>query len=249
MERIVSAKKAIDFDSWGQAVDRIHRLVAGELTIARRMRKIADVFLGCPYVIDPLVGGPEVSEKLVVQFEAFDCVTFIESVLALAKSRSRRGFISELKKTRYRDGMVDWHSRLHYFTDWMRHNQKRGTIKIRTGGTGARSIETDIGLIKDLPARHVRIHVVPKRDIQLALDRISNGSVVAFASVRSTLDFFHTGLLFSDSNPVRSIEELVLYSPPRSIGKVIAEPLSDFLKRNRMRGMAFAEIRESGDFK
>ena len=120
---------------------------------------------------------------------------------------------------------------------------------MRTRGSGARTIDTAISLIKTLPARRVRIHAVPKKDIHLALDRISNGSVVAFASVRPTLDYFHTGLVFSGSKPVRSVEDLVLYSPPKSIGKVIAEPLSDFLKRNRMRGMAFAEILEPGDVK
>lgn len=245
----MSAKKTIGLDSWGQAVDRIHRLVAGEPTIAHRLHKIADLFLGCPYVIDPLIGGPEVPEKLVVQFEAFDCVTFIESVLALAKSRSKTGFVTELKRTRYRDGVVDWRSRLHYFSDWMRHNQKRGAIKMLMRGSGTRSIDTALSLIKALPARRVRIHVVPKKNLHLALDRISDGSVVAFASVRPALDFFHTGLVFSDSKPVQSVEELTLYSPPKSIGKVIAEPLSDFLKRNRMRGMAFAEILGPGDLK
>ena len=91
----MSAKKTIDCGSWEQAVDAIHRLVAGEPKLARRVRKVADAFLGRPYVIDPLIGGPEVPEKLVVQFEAFDCVTFIESVLALAKSRSKTGFLTE----------------------------------------------------------------------------------------------------------------------------------------------------------
>jgi hypothetical protein len=245
----VSAEKIIDFESWEQAVDMIHRLVAGEPKLARRVRMVADAFVGRPYVIDPLIGGPKVPEKLVIRFDAFDCITFIESVLALAKSTSRKGFISELKKARYRDGVVAWSSRLHYFSDWMRHNQKRGAIKIRTRGSGARSIDTAISLIKALPARRIRIHVVPKKDIGLALHRISNGSVVAFASVRPTLDFFHTGLIFSGTKPVRSVEELLLYSPPKSIGKVIAEPLSDFLKRNRMRGLAFATILEPGDFK
>jgi hypothetical protein len=43
--------------------------------------------------------------------------------------------------------------------------------------------------------------------------------------------------------------DLLLYSPPRSIGRVIKEPLSEFLKRNRMRGISFAEIMGTGAFK
>jgi hypothetical protein len=83
---------------------------------------------------------------------------------------------------------------------------------------------------------------VPKKDIPLALERIPPASVIAFASVRPQLDYFHTGLLFAARVPAQSIEDLLLYSPPKSIGRVIQEPLNDFLKRNRMRGISFAEI-------
>jgi hypothetical protein len=91
-----------------------------------------------------------------------------------------------------------------------------------------------------LPARRVRFHVVPKNDIRLALPRITNGSIVAFASVRSRLDYFHTGLLFFRSPRLSSVDELTLYQARKSAGKVIEEPLTDFLKRERMRGVAFA---------
>lgn len=243
----VSAKRQSFCDGWEETVDEIHRLVAGEPDLAGRLLRIANQFLDLPHVSNPLVGGPEEPERLVINFRGLDCVTFIETVLALARSRSRRGFVAELKKTRYRNGQVDWCSRLHYFSEWMRHNEKRGAIKVRTRGSGSRSIEATLGLIPSLPVLRTRFHVVPKRDIRLALGRIAHGSVVAFASTRSRLDFFHTGLIFLASLPARSVEDLILYSPPRSIGRVIAEPLGDFFKRNRMRGIAFAEVLHAGD--
>jgi hypothetical protein len=245
----MSARAKINLDSWEEAVDAIHRLMAGEQNINRRVREIAELFVGRPYLADSLIGGPQEREKLVFRLEAFDCITFIESVLALARTRSRRGFITELKKLRYRDGMVDWYARLHYFSDWVRHHEKRGVVKRRTRGSGSRSIDATMGLIDGLPARRTRLQVVPKKDIPLALGRIPRASVIAFASVRPRLDYFHTGLLFSARVPAQSMEDLLIYSPPKSIGRVIKEPLSDFLKRNRMRGVSFAEIMGTGAFK
>ena len=211
----------------------LHHLLANELDIGRCMRRVADAWAGRPYTADSLFGGPDEPERLVVNLEAFDCVTFVECVLAVARSRSRKGFIDELKRTRYRDARVEWPCRLHYFSDWMKSNQKRGAIKIRTRGPGSHSIETGLDVIEGLPARRVRFHVVPKRKIHLARRRIFDGSIVAFASTRSKLDFFHTGLIFNR-------EGMLLYHASRKANKVIAEPLDDYLKRNRMRGIAFA---------
>ena len=211
----------------------LHHMLADELDIGRRMRRVADAWAGRPYSADPLIGGPDEPERLVLDLKSFDCVTFIESVLAMARSRSRKEFVDEVKKTRYRKGSVEWSSRLHYFSDWMKSNQKRGVIRIRTRGPGSRIIETGLGVVEGLPARRVRFHVVPKQKIHLARRRISDGSIVAFASTRSMLDFFHTGLIFNR-------EGMLLYHASRKANKVIAEPLDDYLKRNRMRGIAFA---------
>ncbi len=204
------------------------------------MRRIAEAFLGHPYIANGLGGGPKQPEELVINLETFDCVTFIESVLALARSRSKSGFINELTKTRYKNGKINWPSRLHYFSDWMKHNEKRGAIEMRTRGAGSHAIEKLLGFVEGLRARRVRFHIVPRKKIKLALPRLSNGSIVAFASVRSKLDFFHTGFLFYDSQSKPSMEDLILYHAQKNAGKVIARPLVEFLKLNRMKGIAFA---------
>jgi hypothetical protein len=204
------------------------------------------MFLGRPYAQDTLIGGPEEDEKLVIDLSRFDCITYVETLLALSRSRSTKGFVSELERIRYRGGKVDWSSRHHYFADWMRQNEKRGVVKIRTKGSGSRAIDARLSFIAGLPPRHVRFHVVPKKDISRALKRISDGTIAAFASVRAQLDFFHTGILFFEDSGERSIESLMLYQARKSAGRVIVQPLSDFLKANRMRGIAFAAPQESG---
>ncbi len=205
-----------------------------------RMQKIAKAFLGRPYIANQLIGGPQKTEKLVVDLDSFDCVTYIESVLALSRSKSIDGFIRELKKTRYQNGVIDWRKRLHYFYDWMKANHKRQAIKIRTKGQGSKTVLATLGFVEGLRPRTVHLDVVPKQKINQALKRIDNGSIVAFASTRSKLDFFHTGFLFYKTAEKRDIKELELFHASRSKKRVVAQPFVDFLSKNRMRGIAFA---------
>lgn len=245
LSAVVTKKKSTS-GFWQEEEKRVHRLIAGESSVASRLRLAAEVFLGRPYVPNALVGGPDEDEQLVIELSGFDCITYIECLLALSRSRSRKGFVSELKKIRYRSGEVNWRSRHHYFADWMRHNEKLGVIKIRTRGSLSRSIDANLSIIAELPPRRAHFHVVPKADVGRVLERVSDGTIVAFASVRAKLDFFHTGMLFYDRRGKRSVENLLLYQARESAGKVIAQPLGDFLKANRMRGIAFATPLEPG---
>lgn len=74
-------------------------------------------------------------ERLVVNMKEVDCTTFVEIVLALSvvdkRDKSKfSDFITALQEIRYRDGIIDGYcSRLHYFSDWIRDNEKKGLIK------------------------------------------------------------------------------------------------------------------------
>ena len=70
---------------------------------------------------------------------------------------------------------------------------------------------------------------------------------MAFASLRRGLDFFHTGVLFWQTCAASGKCELVLVHAAKSTGQVVAEPLRDFLGRNRMRGMALGTPLTKGD--
>ncbi len=222
---------------WRRRASSILRRLAGEREVGRRLRGAAGVLVGSPYVAGALVGGPDREEELIVDLARFDCVTFVESVLALARSRSAAGFTRELVALRYRGGQISWRSRLHYFSDWLRANHHRGAVRLRTAGTGARAIETRLAVVDGLRSRRARLWVVPKRSLAHADARIVDGSVVAFASVRARLDYFHVGLLFREAG------ELTLFHASQSHGRVVAVPLTEFLRTNRMRGLTFAAPR------
>lgn len=92
----------------------------------------ARLFLGRPYVAHTLeVCDPE---RLVVNTRQLDCTTLVENVAALSLCVYRnlytwRDFLNTLVSLRYRDGRLDGYtSRLHYFSDWIDDNSRRGLV-------------------------------------------------------------------------------------------------------------------------
>ena len=93
---------------------------------------VASTFLGRPYVASTLEGNNP--ERLVINTEEVDCTTFVEYTTAALLSNQmpdsiNDGFRDMLRNIRYRDGKIDGYaSRLHYFSEWIDNNQKRGYI-------------------------------------------------------------------------------------------------------------------------
>ena len=92
----------------------------------------ASQLIDSPYKANTLEGD---QEYLSINVHEFDCVTLVETAIALAKtsvapSPSWRSFASNLESIRYRKGTMDgYSSRLHYMTDWIADNVYRGNIK------------------------------------------------------------------------------------------------------------------------
>ena len=104
------------------------------------LARIGERFVGTPYQPHTLeVPGPE---RLVINLEALDCVTFVENVLTLARlawaappaladgpAGFQAAFRDELTRIRYRDGTLDGYgSRLHYFSEWIADNEAAGLV-------------------------------------------------------------------------------------------------------------------------
>src|SRR5665811_766660 len=103
----------------------IERLIAEAKTlstIAQRIDFISGALRGTTYQGYTLIGGPRRPEKFVVRDDAFDCVTFCETVLAAARARDTAEFETALREIRYRHGIVNWFERNHYFFEWGHHD-------------------------------------------------------------------------------------------------------------------------------
>lgn len=92
---------------------------------------IARKFLGVPYVAKTLENDK--AEKLVVNLRELDCTTYVENVLAIylcVKNGKPQyaDYLNYLRKIRYADGNVDYAKRNHYFTEWIKQNNKNGYV-------------------------------------------------------------------------------------------------------------------------
>lgn len=113
------------------------------LPVADLVVLIGTTFVGAPY--EPATLELAGEERLVVNLQTFDCVTFVEHVLVLvgltrdlsvtvaegqASPAFRDAYRARLTDLRYRDGRLDGYgSRLHYFTEWMNQAVASGDFR------------------------------------------------------------------------------------------------------------------------
>jgi len=195
--------------------------------IGRAIAEIGRTFVGTAYVPQTLeVEGPE---GLVINFRELDCVTFVENAFALARFVQAGGAerladrpVAEaaygrlLADLRYRDGVIDGYpSRLHYFSDWIADNARRGlVIDLGQELAGERDIEpvdfmsthtdayrqlADAANLERVRATERALTAagrtyVPEERIADVAPQIRDGDVIAATSTVGGLDVAHTGL-------------------------------------------------------
>jgi hypothetical protein len=199
---------------------------------AGRIEALSRQFLGRPYVSNPLLGSAESGEIFTASIEAFDCVTYIETILALSRASTVDDFVNWLRLIRYRDGQVEWNRRNHYMTSWIRSNVRLGVVR-RVPAPMQSVVEKSrvLNVVPGLPAAAVKFRCVPKQFLPRMKGRILTGDLVFFASTRTHCDVFHCGIV------VRQRDRLLLRHASRSRNGVVEQALADFLKNNRMSGV------------
>jgi hypothetical protein len=172
------------------------------------------------------VQTPTTPEKLRVELSRFECVTFIESSLAVARCGFRGEptascFEREVTASRYRGGVLsDYASRLHYFDDWIDDNEARKRLENLTPELGGEPLTrryfhisarvlprahlspADLEeLTRDVAATESRLslasHSVLSRErAPPVLDQLEDGDLVAFVRERSGLLIHHAGFVY-----------------------------------------------------
>src|SRR5467141_4132960 len=100
-----------------------------ERSAASRIDVLSRHFLGHSYKPNPLIGSADTAEVFTASLVGFDCVSYIETVLALARASNVDDFIEWLRKIRYRQGRIQWECRNHYMTLWLRNNIREGLMR------------------------------------------------------------------------------------------------------------------------
>lgn len=212
-------------------IKQILRPLASETNLAKRIESISAQFLDRPYLTNSLIGSVDVPEQLTIRLDGFDCVTYMETVLAMALSETTEQFIENLIRIRYQNGEVEWRKRNHYMVDWWRNNERQGRLKNITRGEEAVAKCRELNVIKDLPAQRANFRIFPKKKMKAIKNRIKTGDFVCFATTKKNLDVFHTGILLCRD------DKILLRHASRTAKKVVDQDLQEFIKNNRMSGL------------
>lgn len=200
-------------------------------TVPARMEALSAVLLGSPYEAHGLVGSAAEPEVFTASLQAFDCVTYVETVLSLARASDPVAFSEELRRIRYDGGEIEWVRRNHYMTEWLRRNAKAGIVRSVVAEGLATRKERLLDAVPGLEARKATFRCIPKAKFRSFGPRLRNGDILLFVSTKARLDVFHCGLL------VRKDGRWMLRHASRSAGRVVEQDLAAFLAANRMAGL------------
>ncbi len=201
-----------------------------EPDLAQRIRIISSQFIGYPYLVNPLIGSQTEPEVLVTRMDGFDCLTYLETVLALAGSADTEDFLVRLREIRYEKGVIDWRTRLHYTTDWSRYHVRRKFLIDLTRGEETVARTKRLDFLEGLKSKDAHFRYFPKRKLKTVSRRLVDGDLIYFVSTRKGLDVFHVGLI------VRRDDRVLMRHAARSRGAVVEQELSEFFNANRMSG-------------
>jgi Protein of unknown function (DUF1460) len=203
-----------------------------ERSAVSRIDVLSRQFLGYPYKPNPLIGSAGTAEMFTASLDEFDCVTYIETIVALARAYKVDDFIEWLRKIRYERGRIQWEKRNHYMTLWIRNNVRKGIVRpVSMPAVPTRSRERVLNVVPGLVAQRTRVKCVPKEGVPRLDPHLQSGDLIFFVSTRKNLDVFHAGII------VRNGQRLFMRHASRSQGSVVEQELSEFLKANRMAGV------------
>jgi hypothetical protein len=232
------------------------------VSLGLRNKPIGDVvieigksFLGVDYIAN-LLEQPG-AERLVVNLQGLDCVLFCENALVFARCVKKNkttfeDYKAELQHIRYRDGIIDQYpSRLHYFSDHIYDNEKKGVVNNVTKELGGVHFGKTVNFMSTHPDSYIKLkenpgfvdvirkqeeainkrpmYHIPKDQVQKVSPKIHNGDIIAITTDIEGMDVSHTGIAVWEN------ESLHLMHAPLSGRRVqiTEKTLADYLAANR----------------
>ncbi len=215
---------------------------------------IGKSFIGTDYVAHTLEKGDK--ENLVINLTGLDCTTFLETDLTFArcikeKKTTFENYEKELTEIRYRNGELDGYpSRLHYFSDWIYNNVKKGIVKNITKEIGGEPIKFHVDFMSNHPDLYKQLkanpkfvpvirkqeesinkreyYYIPQTKVAKVEDKIHNGDLIAITTNEKGLDIGHVGIA------VKMDDGRIHFMHAPNVGykvQITKEPLADYLLR------------------
>jgi Protein of unknown function (DUF1460) len=225
----------VDLGGWTEA--ELEKTMREALRIegaGPRIAFLSGFFLGLKYRESTLIGDNNTAEVFVVNLSEVDCFTFIDYIEALRLSDAFEHFIGNLRKVRYRNSVVDYVSRKHFFTDWAEYEPTFvDDITTQIGAGKDKNAVKMLNLKEDgtlyLPGikpYHRTVNYIPSEKIEdSVLQALNTGDYAGIYSSKQGLDVSHVGIIIKDE------ESIVLRhaSSDRGYRKVIDQDLKEYI--------------------
>lgn len=255
LTEIVAAQAITCSPANKQAVENKFKEIDGllENEFGKTMVAVGKTFMGTPYVAKTLEIGD--IETLVVNLQGLDCTTYVENVLAFSLmlengKSSFDDFTETLENIRYKDGEREGYaSRLHYFSEWIANNEKKGMLNDITAEIGGTEITKDINFMsthRDLYPflrddenfekiqasenylNDQAICILPQDQVAAIEHLIQTGDIIALTTSIDGLDITHTGMATREKDGRIHL----LHASTGSMEVEVSElPLADYLKK------------------
>jgi hypothetical protein len=222
------------------------------LPIGSLVSKVGLELLEAPYVGGTLDGTGR--EVCTVDMLRLDCVTLFEVSLNMARimqlgKDSLEDLIEAVTYTRYRDGILsDYTSRLHYTSEWIDNNIKKGVVVDVTSQLGGIPFVLQLGFMSQNPKyypalvaepRYVEVMrsieqrvnttsrtIIPRQSIANIESQLQDGDLIAIATSKKGLDYSHTGMIVRDGDRAR-----FLHASSTKKKVILDGPISEYVGR------------------
>lgn len=205
----------------------------GNEPTASLMLKASEMLMGQPYVAATLDETDR--ETTSIYLTRTDCILFVETCLNLAlTARSGGNFIDfamMVQQSRYRNGQPsDYNERLHYTTEWIRHNEARGILRDITIDSGGKVYDHPISYMSTHPELYPKLDgsisrierslneipltCIPKSDVAAVTPNLQPGDIICFVATIDGLDIQHVAIHIGNGRFMHA---------STSIGKVVIE--------------------------
>jgi len=217
---------------------------------------IGKSFIGTDYAANTLEAGDK--ENLVINLSGLDCYTFLESTLAFSRcikagKTSFKDFLNEIINLRYRNGeLMDYTSRLHYFSDWIYDMNNRGIGKDISKELGGIPYSAEVNFMSTHPNSYKRLknnekfieeiaaiekeinkrkyYFIPQIEIEKKENKINSGDIIGITTNINGLDISHTGIAY------RAGDGRIYLMHAPNVGykvQITEKPLADYIKGNK----------------
>ncbi len=240
-----------DREKYQNIIENVTRKNLAKSSISEIVQQVAQNFLGAEYKAGLLDRSS--SETLIISLKQFDCLLFVETVLAIASNINQQkygyqAFSQELEDRRYWNGKMNGYcSRLHYFSDWIQDNQRRGKIENVTKQLGGVNTIKKLNFMTTHRSSYPNLvksdanfkcitsveeslsdnfNYIPTKNIKQAYSQLQPGDIIGVATNIAGLDFTHTGFVYRQPNGKIG---LIHASPAGKV--VIAQDLQTYVSK------------------